>query len=85
MTTTDEIKDKMDGVSAPWWIKDDRALLERMRNSIKGKPESAMVRYSGDQRPQTVEQVRIDMDCLQNRIARDIARFAEVGGDYDRM
>lgn len=69
----------------PWWIKDDRATLEAMRNAIKGKPESAVVRYRGDQRPQMVEQVRIDMDCLEKRIAKDIARFAEAGGDYDKM
>lgn len=69
----------------PWWIKDDRALLERMRNSIKGKPETAVVRYTGDQRPQMVEQVRIDMDCLEKRIKSDIAKFVEVNGDYDRV
>lgn len=82
---TDEIRDQMEGKLVPWWIKRDRATLELMRNAIKGKPESAVVRYLGDQRPQLVEQVRIDIDCLERRIADDIARFNEVGGDYDKM
>lgn len=85
MTTTDEIIDRMNGKLVPWWIADDRRKLESMRSAIKGKPETAMVRYLGDQHPQMVEQVRIDMDCLSARISKDIERFTEVGGDYDKM
>ena len=82
---SDEIRDQMAGRLTPWWIDDDRRLLDAMRNAVKGKPESAVVRYLGDQRPQTVSQVHIDIECLEKRIAKDIARFNEVGGDYDQM
>jgi hypothetical protein len=69
----------------PWWTAGDREVLAQMRNAIKGQPETAMVRYCGDMRPETVSQVRVRIEEKQATILRDIAKFIEVGGDYDRM
>jgi hypothetical protein len=69
----------------PWWIKGDLEKLEAMLTSIKGKPETAMVRYMGDMRPELRADVYEKAMNLKARIEADIARFNEVGGDYDRM
>lgn len=68
--------------SSPWWIAGDRERLGQMRSVIKGKPETALVRYCGDMRPMLVSEVRKRMNDLTLRIAADIARFQRAKGDY---
>jgi hypothetical protein len=69
----------------PWWTAGDREVLAQMRNAVKGQPETAMIRYCGDMRPELVSEVRARIEAKQATILRDIANFIEAGGDYDRM
>lgn len=70
----------------PWWIKNDREVLQQMRNAIAGKTDADSVWYIGDQRGvEPVPSVRAKIVELEKRIEKDIARFQAAGGDYEKM
>lgn len=70
----------------PWWVANDRAYLQQMRNAIEGKDDNESVFYVGDQRGlELVSSVRAKIRGLEQRIANDIARFQAAGGDYEKM
>ncbi len=72
-------------MNEPWWIAGDRNTLAAMHNAIAGKAETDTVRYTGDQRPVMVSEVRNRIEKLNARINADIAKFIDVKGDYEKM
>jgi hypothetical protein len=69
----------------PWYIKHDRKVIANMRRVIEGKGDNETVRYLGDQLPVLVSEVKRRIVEREARIEADIAKFNEVGGDYDKM